>query len=583
MFRNSGIVRRSACRLALVLGLLAVSAPVYAGTYSDDFDDGTLAPWFTIHGSNSEAAGVLSGSNYTTLLSPSALINTGMGASARYQVSADMTISSGSGGLTLKRNGADFCAVYLFGQNSLWLATDSTDGLGSDSLADGDIGFVPFNLEFTLSVLVEGQFLTVSVDDQVVWSGTHAACDFTGSGEVGTFHRSQGASTVNTFSAVWGEADGDGDGYCPGTLCTSAGVLPGDCDDAVAGVSPAASEICDGIDNNCDSQTDEGSADFDGDGSADCVDLDDDGDGDADLVDCEPFIASIYTGAPESCDAIDSDCDGSLVDEFDDTDSDLAPDCTDADDDADGDADVSDCAPLDPSVHAGAVESCDAIDQDCDGSMVDEFINSDSDGLPDCVDTDDDDDGFPDEVDCGVTDASIYPNATESCDEIDSDCDNNLVDTFPNFDGDSLPDCVDTDDDDDGDLDVTDCNDFDVTVYSGAPEVVDDAIDQDCNGADMITCFQDLDDDNVGTATTTTDPLGNCDTSAFVSLLDTDCDDTDAVNFPGNIEVCDDQDNDCDASTEAGDGETDDDSDSVINCADCDDGDAANFPGNAEL
>ena len=44
--------------------------------------------------------------------------------------------------------------------------------------------------------------------------------------------------------------------------------------------------------------------------------------------------------------------------------------------------------------------------------------------------------------------------------------------------------------------------------------------------------------------------------------------------FPGNIEVCDDHDNDCDAATEAGDGETDPDGDGLLNCADTDnDGD----------
>jgi MYXO-CTERM domain-containing protein len=35
----------------------------------------------------------------------------------------------------------------------------------------------------------------------------------------------------------------------------------GDCDDEDGWVSPTAAELCDGVDNNCDGQTDEGCAD----------------------------------------------------------------------------------------------------------------------------------------------------------------------------------------------------------------------------------------------------------------------------------------------------------------------------------
>ena len=524
-------------------GLLAAGVG-QAGTFDDDFDDGSLAPWITLHGSNSESGGTLNGSNFTALLTPSAIINSGMGSSNRFIVSAEMNISAFSGGLTLKRNGTDFCAIYVFGQGALWLASDSASGIGTEVLADGDIGFVPFNLPFDLSVLVDGTNLTVSVDGSVVWAGSHPDCGFTGSGEVGTFHRQDGASSLDSFSVVWSEADGDGDGYCPGTLCTNPADLPGDCNDGAAATNPSVVELCDGIDNNCDGSTDEGFIDSDGDSDADCIDPDDDGDGDPDASDCEPLNSAIFTAATESCDTIDSDCDGSLVDEFDDTDQDTDPDCTDLDDDGDGDADSSDCAPLDATAYAGATEFCDSVDSDCNGSLVDNFTNTDGDSEPDCIDNDDDNDQFPDGIDCDPLESTSYPNATESCDSVDSDCDGDLVDTFANFDADSLPDCVDPDDDDDGDADTTDCNDFDITVYVGAPEVVDDGIDQDCSGVDTITCFEDLDNDNRGTAATTTDPLGDCDSSDFVSLQSDDCDDSDPVNFPGNTEVCDDQDKD---------------------------------------
>ena len=38
------------------------------------------------------------------------------------------------------------------------------------------------------------------------------------------------------------------------------------------------------------------------------------------------------------------------------------------------------------------------------------------------IDTDADDDGYPDEEDCAPNDATINPGATETCDGIDQNC-----------------------------------------------------------------------------------------------------------------------------------------------------------------
>ena len=77
-------------------------------------------------------------------------------------------------------------------------------------------------------------------------------------------------------------------------------------------------------------------------------------------------------------------------------DDDGSPDCIDADADGDGFDDTVDCDDADAAVYPGAVEACDFDDSDCDGSVADEFPDADGDDLPDCVDEDSDDDGLPD-------------------------------------------------------------------------------------------------------------------------------------------------------------------------------------------
>jgi len=62
-----------------------------------------------------------------------------------------------------------------------------------------------------------------------------------------------------------------------------------------------------------------------------------------------------------------------------------------------------------------------------------------------------------------------------------------------------------------------------------------------------------------------------------------DCDDADADNFPGNPEVCDGQDNDCNGLADFAGGEDDFDGDGFMECDDCDDADPDNFPGNVEI
>jgi hypothetical protein len=218
-------------------------------------------------------------------------------------------------------------------------------------------------------------------------------------------------------------ADADGDGADAST----------DCNDDDDTVHPGADEICDGLDNDCNSVVDDAPVD----GSVYYADTDGDGYGAAgtDTTACAPPAG--YVANADDCD------DGDAL---------LHPDTQWYDDD-DGDGygdDASgtgcvappsstlsggDCDDENAATYPGAPELCDTEDNDCDDAVDDDP----SEGTAWYVD--DDGDGYGDETsetlvcwgepkgmiaqgfDCDDGDPDIHPGVTEECDDtIDSDC-----------------------------------------------------------------------------------------------------------------------------------------------------------------
>ena len=418
-----------------------------------------------------------------------------------------------------------------------------------------------------------------------------------------------------------------------------------DCDDDDDTIWPGATEICDGIDQDCD-----GVEDNDTSGTFTWYpDEDEDGYGDEDLAvvacdkpsgyvaqgeDCNDGDASIHPDATEVCDGeVDENCDGQ-VDEgltstwYSDFDGDEYGDpttgvvaCTAPDDHV---SDNTDCDDRNAGVNPGETEVCDEADQNCNGD-IDEgltstfYLDSDGDDYGDPSSTIDActlSEGYADNPDdCDDSDAGVNPGAAEVCDgATDENCDGSVDEGLPStF-------YLDNDSDGYGDVtstteactvpsgysaDGTDCDDTDGGVNPGATEVCDGSTDENCDGnideGLESTWFYDADGDSYGDPSVST---VSCTAPTSYVADSTDCDDTDGGVNPGATEVCDGAtDENCDGNVDEGLGGTwyaDDDNDGygdddtatetcnppsgyVTQGGDCDDTDSGANPGATEV
>ncbi|MBM75838.1 MAG: hypothetical protein CMK59_10595 [Proteobacteria bacterium] len=396
--------------------------------------------------------------------------------------------------------------------------------------------------------------------------------------------------------------DSDGDGFGdPSQSLLSCSTPQGysnlntDCDDNNSQTNPNSAEMCDGIDNNCNGETDEDPAidgalwyeDFDGDGFGNpmfSITACSQPEGfTVNNLDCNDIESHSYPGADELCNGLDDDCDGSI-------DEDGAIDAPiwylDSDEDDFGSlsstlqscdqpehhvANSGDCDDNDNDIHPQAPELCNNEDDNCD-DLVD---NEPTDGVVWFVDYDEDGFGDPnnttiaclqpdnlisDSGDCDDENSTINPDAIELCNEQDDNCD-----TFTdegNDDGDLW--YHDGDEDGYGDpllilqactqpenyvANAEDCNDNNEDISPDAIEFCNDRDDNcdtqidEASASDALSLYFDFDEDGFGSVD---DIIRSCSfVEGYVDNAD-DCEDNTPLISPDADEICDDIDNNCD-------------------------------------
>ncbi len=309
-------------------------------------------------------------------------------------------------------------------------------------------------------------------------------------------------------------------------------------------INPAAEEVCDYEDNDCDGVIDEGFVnkwypDLDGDGAGDatnpgilaCDKADLPGPNYIDNADdCDDENPLVSGSISEICDGIDNDCDG-IVNEAED----IAAGFLYADVDGDG-----------FGTKGGQPKFV------CESIATGEFYDATEVGAETI------DENLPAyayrffelNLDCNDGDPSFNPDAPEVCDERDHNCNDDPYDVGSGADKYYL----DTDGDNWGDLSTVialcegrdlptdvegayvpnggDCDETNPAINNGADEICD-GLDNDCNlivdddPVDGVLKYEDFDNDGFGNPATALRACSGSHASTYTATVGGDCDDND--------------------------------------------------------
>jgi hypothetical protein len=345
--------------------------------------------------------------------------------------------------------------------------------------------------------------------------------------------------------------DADNDGYG-----TGAGCLGPDCNDNDPAINPAATEVCNNIDDDCDGGTDEDL------GSTTCG-----------VGACQVTVQNCVNGTPqtctpglpadETCNNVDDDCDGGIDEGLT-----RSTGCGVGACSASGTETCSagswggdTCIPGQPTD-----EVCNNIDDDCDGSIDEGLTRSTGCGVGACAAT-----GI-ETCSAGTWGGNTCIPGTpgpETCNGLDDDCDGQIdegIASTPTFCG--VGACAST-----GTSSCQGGRMVDSCTPGQPGTEVCNWLDDDCdgvadNGLAFHLYYRDADNDIYGKADNVTvacaPPYGYVDNSTGF-----DCDDTNAAINPAAEEVCGDGiDNNCDGQTDEGCPAVDSDGDGIPNADD---------------